>query len=240
MPILRLFTCMALCAGLGACVPLIAGGAAATGMTVAKEKSVGSSVDDTVIQTEINHYYLQSDIDNLFANVETRVDEGRVLLTGKVPTDHAALEAVRLAWKAKGVKEVINELKVTDKSSIRDYTKDAWISTQIKSKLLFEKNLKSINYSIETLNQEVYLFGIAQDQRELDKALTIARTVSGVKKVINHVILKDDPRRNERSVTNSSSESSSPSSTTVESPAPITSAPASDPVGRPIDSIDAR
>ncbi|MBN8531085.1 MAG: BON domain-containing protein [Alphaproteobacteria bacterium] len=233
MTILRLFTCMALCAGVGGCVPLVAGGAAATGMTIAKEKSVGSAVDDAVIQAEINHNYIQSNVDNLFTNIETRVDEGRVLLTGKVPTDQGALEAVRLAWKVKGVKEVINELKVTDQSSVRDYAKDAWISTQIKSKMLFEKNLKSINYSIETINQEVYLFGIAQDQRELDKALTIARTVSGVKKVINHVILKDDPRRNERAVTTSSPRESQPSP--AESPSYPT-----EPVVRPLDSIDAR
>src|SRR5690606_17590191 len=115
---------------------------------------------------------------------------GRVLLTGKVNTPDTKVTAVRLAWQPNGVREVIDEIVVTDKDSIGDLTNDTWITTQVKSKLLFNKDVRSINYSVETVNAVVYLIGIARSQAELETATAIASTVKGVKRVISHVRLE--------------------------------------------------
>lgn len=177
------------------CVTLAMGAATETAVVVAQERSVGNAVDDTAILAEIKHYYLQKDANDLFPNAEVKVVEGRVLLTGNVDKPETQIEAVRLAWQADGVKEVINETQINDKSGLWNYTQDVWVSTQVRTRLLLSKNIRSVNYSIITVNQTVYLMGIAQNQAELDRALNVASTTSYVKEVINHVHLKTDPRR---------------------------------------------
>jgi osmotically-inducible protein OsmY len=90
---------------------------------------------------------------------------------------------------------VLNELNVTDRSEIRDYPRDAWITTQLKTKMLTDKGVLQINYSVETINGVVYLLGIAQSQDELDRVTNHARNISGVQRVVSYVRLKDDPKR---------------------------------------------
>jgi osmotically-inducible protein OsmY len=164
-------------------------------VAAAQERSIGHAIDDAAIQAEVNHYLLQRS-ETLFANVDIEVVEGRVLLTGNVDKPEERVEAARMAWRATDVREVLNELEINDQSSLRDYGKDVWITTQLKVKLLGDADIAAINYSVDTLNGVVYLFGIAQSQAELDRAIGHARNVSGVGKVVSHVILKDDPKRN--------------------------------------------
>lgn len=177
------------------CTTLVMGAATETAVTVAQERSVGDAIDDTGILAEIKHYYLQRDANDLFPNVSVKVVEGRVLLTGNVNQPETQIEAVRLAWQAAGVKEVINETTISDRSGFLNYAQDVWVSTQVRTRLLLSKNIRSVNYSVITVNQVVYLMGIAQNQAELDRALYVASTTSYVKQVISHVRLKGDPRR---------------------------------------------
>ena len=181
--------------GLSACVPLLIGGGTETAVIVAQERSVGNALDDAGILLQIKNLYAKQDYKDLLANVEIKVVEGRVLLTGNVNKPDSQIEAVKLAWQVNGVKEVINEVQVNDQSGIWNYARDVWITTQIKSKLLLEKGVRSINYSPITVNQVVYLMGIAQNQAELDKATYLASTTSYVQRVVSYVRLKDDPRR---------------------------------------------
>jgi osmotically-inducible protein OsmY len=180
---------------LSGCIPLFVGGVGTAGVVASQERSTGHAIDDASIRIAINDLYLEQDTHDLFRNVDIHVQEGRVLLLGDVNKPQTAIEAVRLAWKPQGVREVINEIQVNDKSGITDYARDTWISAQVRSKLLFEKGVRSVNYTVQTVNSVVYLMGIAQDQKELDKATYLASTTSYVKQVISHVILKDDPRR---------------------------------------------
>lgn len=182
------------------CTTVVMGAATETAVVVAQERSVGDAVDDVTILAEIKHYYLQRDTNDLFPNVSVKVVEGRVLLTGNVDKPETQIEAVRLAWQANGVKEVINETTISDQSGVLNYAQDVWVSTQVRTRLLLSKNIRSVNYSVITVNQVVYLMGIAQDQGELDRALNVASTTSYVKQVINHVRLKGDPRREINSV----------------------------------------
>ena len=179
---------------LSGCAELLIGAAATTGVAIAEERSVGDAVDDLTIRAELNHLFFRDDVE-LFGDVSFSVIEGRVLLKGSVPTPDDRIRALRLAWQAAGVREVINELQVADDSGILDYARDTWISAQLKGKLLVDGDVLSINYSVETVDGTVYLLGIAQDEAELARVTEHARSIEDVKRVVSHVVLKDDRHR---------------------------------------------
>ena len=179
---------------LSGCAEAIIGAAATTGIAIAEERSIGDVVDDLTIRTELNHVFFQDDVE-LYQDVSFSVIEGRVLLKGSVPAPEDRIRALRLAWQAAGVREVINEIQVTDDSGILDFARDTWISTQLRGKLFVDAQILSINYSVETVNGTVYLMGIAQDQAELTRAIEHARGIRDVKRVVSHVVMKDDRRR---------------------------------------------
>lgn len=186
----------AILAQTAACVPVVAAGAGAGGVAAAQERTVGNAVDDMTIDAKVQGKFLKSTIRDLQTGISTKVTEGSVLLTGKVTQPDYTVEAVRLTWEVPGVREVINEIQVVDpNNNPTTYPRDAWITTQVKTRLLAEKYVRSVNYNIETVNSTVYVMGIAQNQQELDRVLNVASRVSGVVQVISHVRLKDDPRR---------------------------------------------
>lgn len=178
------------CLATSACVPLAIGAGAATGMVVAEERSVGAALDDTTIRLNVGALMLKED-EPLASMVDIEVLEGRVLLTGSVRSPDDRVKATMIAWKSAGVKEVINELQVTDKSSIGDLASDSWITTKLRAKILSNKDIIDINYSVETVNGVIYLLGIAQNQRELDAVTNYARNISGVRRVVSYVRVKD-------------------------------------------------
>ncbi|MDE3016155.1 MAG: BON domain-containing protein [Pseudomonadota bacterium] len=180
---------------LSGCVPLLIGGGTEAAVVVAQERSVGNALDDAGILVKIKDLYAQHDYKDLLANVDVKVVEGRVLLAGNVDTPEAQIEAVRLAWQALGVKEVMNNVQVNDKSGFWNYARDVWISTQIRTKLVLTRDIRSINYSVITVNQVVYLMGIAQNQDELNRVTYVTGTTPYVQRVVSYVVLKDDPRR---------------------------------------------
>lgn len=184
-----------LSASLGGCAAAVFGGAATTGAAVVQERSVGSALDDSGIQLALQGK-LVNHSGKLFLQVATEVDEGRVLLIGSVPKPEDRVAAARIAWDTKGVKEVLNEIQVTDKSGLISYAKDAWITTKLRAKILGDTNVIGLNYTVETVNATVYLLGIAQDAKELDLVTNYARNIGGVTEVVSHVRFKDDPRRN--------------------------------------------
>jgi osmotically-inducible protein OsmY len=172
-----------------------AAGAGAVGATAAQsEKGFRRSVADTEIRIAINDLWLQAD-EEMFRKVNLQVQEGRVLLTGNVRLPEQRVEAVRLSWQAPGVREVINEIEVNDTSGLSNLARDTWISTQLKSTLLFDKDVSSIDYSIETVNQVIYLMGVAASQAELDRVVGHAKNISYVRRVVSYVLLLDDPKR---------------------------------------------
>ena len=176
------------------CVAAAVGVGATAGVAAAQDRGIKGAVNDTAIRAEINHYWLQRD-EKLFINCNLQVHEGRVLVTGAVKDADTRAEAIQLAWKANGVREVINEIEVTDEGGFGTYARDTAIVTELRSRLLFGKDIQSVNYSVESVNGTVYLLGVAQDQGELDRVLNIARNVNYVRRVVSHVLLKDDPRR---------------------------------------------
>jgi len=179
---------------LSGCGSLLVGAATTGGAVAVQERSIGDAVDDLTIRAELNQLFFEDNVD-LLQSVSFNVIEGRVLLKGAVKKQEDRIHALELAWKASGVREVINEIQVTDQGGIVNYARDTWISTELRAEILFDKDVLSINYNLETVNGVIYLVGIAQDQAELDKVVDHARRIENVKQVVSHVVMRDDPRR---------------------------------------------
>jgi osmotically-inducible protein OsmY len=116
--------------------------------------------------------------------------QGRVLFTGVIENEQDSITAIQIAWNQEGVNEVINELKVNKNSgkfNLVQYTRDAMITSQIKSKTFMNRDIKFVNYTVITLTDIVYLFGIARSEEEIEKVAAIASNVHGVAKVVSHV-----------------------------------------------------
>ena len=179
---------------LAGCGGLLVGGAATTGVAVAQERTVGAAFDDASIRFKIKDQLLDKS-GSLFTSVAVESVEGRVLLTGAVPTAEDRVEVSRITWQVDGVREVFNELQVDDRGGAGGYLTDARIATQLRFKLLTDRDISSINYTIETVNKVIYLMGIAQSDTELERVTGHARTIKGVSKVVSYVVLMDDKDR---------------------------------------------
>ena len=186
---LALLCLLGLTPALSGCVGAAVGAGAAVGVAAVQEKGIGAAATDIRIRTEINALWLKEDED-LLHDVELQVQEGRVLLSGVTPDPQVRLDAVRLCWQVDGVVEVINEIQVSDKSGFTDYARDTLISSELRSTLLLDKEISSLNYSIETVNQTIFLMGVAQNQEELNRVVDHARNIEYVRGVRNYVRIK--------------------------------------------------
>ena len=181
-----------LCLLLGGCATAAVGTGAAAGTAAFQERGFKTTLDDQGIRLEVNHLWFQ-DHYSLYGGIHMQVQEGRVLLTGTVPDPETRVKAVRLAWQAKGVREVINEIEIDDESSLTDSARDTWITTKLRARILADREIDAINYSIETVNQSIFLMGIAHSQAELDRVIRHAKDISYVRRVVSYVRVKDGP-----------------------------------------------
>jgi len=197
---LRSFTLKAglvlLAAYVSACTPI---GAAVTagstvGVAAVEERGVGGAFSDTSIRLEINHLWLQRS-ETILSKTGLTVHEGRVMLTGGLPDTNLMVQAVSMAWQPDGVREVINEIQIGGSRFI-DEARDTWISAKLESQLLFDSTVSHVNYRIDVSSSVIYLIGVAQDADELNRVLAHAESISNVRQVVNHVLLKGDPKRN--------------------------------------------
>ena len=155
-----------------------------------EERSFNNYVEDTIILAQLKNEYFSNN-ENIFFQVSVEVTEGRVMLTGIVEQIDERIEATKLAWGIEGVSDVINEIQISNDEGILDYADDLIMKTKINAKLLLEKDILNLNYSVEVVNGIVYLIGIAQDQKELDAVTEISKNTYGVTSVISYVRLKD-------------------------------------------------
>ncbi len=188
------------------CVPVIAAGlGTAVGVSAVQEGGLPEAANDAVIQTTINDLWFKHDT-SMFLKLDMTVNQGRVLITGVVQDAQHRVEAVRLAWQAKGVVQVINEIKVAQSEGIVGYAKDTWITTRLRGAITMDSSIESLNYSIDTVQGTVYLMGFANDQKELDLVIQKARTIPNVKQVVSYVKLVgtpyDPPMQNNDAVQN--------------------------------------
>lgn len=193
LPVLTL-SCAAMLLSSCTAAGIAAGVGVGVGTAAVQEGGVSRALSDARIQTEINERWFSHDI-NMFTKLDMTVSQGRVLLTGVVQDPQHRVEAVRLAWQPVGVVQVMNEIKVAESEGIVGYAKDAWISGRLRTSLILDKDVESINYSIDTVQGVVYLMGFAQDQGELSHVINKSRTVEGVKQVVSYVKLNGVPEQ---------------------------------------------
>ena len=187
---------LALCLfALASCGAGVAIGTGATvTRTVLQERSTMDALRDTEIQLSLNNRFLNHST-GLFADVATDVIEGRVVLTGSVPTREDKIAATGLAWETPGVTTVTDELTVAEDSGAIAYAEDAWISNQLRLSLLTDTDVSSVNYNVETVDKVIHLTGIARSRTELGTVIDHAARIPGVARVVSHVLTIDDPRR---------------------------------------------
>ena len=175
---------------LGGCVEMVVvGGVAAAaggGYAAGSERGVDGTASDIAIKTELARAFIETD-PQLQAGVTTTVYNGRVLLTGRVPSAARKAAVVQLVRRNASVRQIHDEIEVASADTLWDNAKDTWISTQVRSQMVIDPDIRSVNYSIDTENGSVYLMGSARSQAELSRATQIARTVQGVRRVVSYV-----------------------------------------------------
>lgn len=173
---------------LAGCSPIgMATGAGATlGIASAQEGGIKGAAQDLKIRAQINDLWFRYDLET-FAKLNITVDQGRVLLTGVVQDPEDRVEAVRLAWQADGVKQVINEIKIAEGEGLPGFLSDKWISTRLRTAMTFDSEIQSINYTVDTVQGVIYLMGVAHSGDELNRVLDKARRIPNVRQVVSYV-----------------------------------------------------
>ena len=190
--VLRLALGLGLTSALGGCPLAIVGGLAAAGgagYAANQERGVGGTAHDFSIKTNVQSAWIKAD-PAMQADLNVTVYEGRTLLTGTAPTPEMKAQAQEVASRVPGVRTVYNEIEVAPPEGAWKSAKDAWITSQVKSDLVFNTHVRSVNYTIETVNSSVYLIGSARSQDELNSATNMARYVPGVKRVVSFVEIR--------------------------------------------------
>ena len=171
-------------------VGVLASGSGATMVVAEGDRSLGTVVDDATIKLNLSAKFLKSE-NRLFLDVNSNVTEGRVLLTGLVDTQEIRIEAVRKVWEINGVREVVNEIEVGNKTTLKEYMNDLWINTQVKSLAARTIGLRSFSYNFETIKGKVYIAGITSRPEQLQAIVESTKTIKGVKEIVNYVVIKE-------------------------------------------------
>ena len=159
----------------------------------AKEKGLATSINDNLIKTKISNLIFKLD-KNLISNTRIFVNNGSVLITGKVKNPNDKIEFTKLAWTVRGVNEVNNEIQITDTSLIKNVARDVASMGEIRARIMQDKGINSLNYSIDVVNDKVYLSGVASSKEEMLLVKNHASSARFVKEVYNYIVLNDDIR----------------------------------------------
>ena len=152
------------------------------------ERTMGTVIDDATIKVNIAAKFLNAG-DGLFVNINTTVLDGRVLLTGLVDSQEIRIEAVRLVWEVEGVQEIINEIEVGNRESLKDYANDLWINTQARALAAKTMGLKAVTFNFETIRGKVYVAGTTSRPELLENLISGLKNIKGVSEILNYVII---------------------------------------------------
>jgi len=176
------------CAGVGS------KGLFGTGVSVALDpRTVGTQIDDSIMEKSITAKILSKDKKYLLA-VKTKVIDGRIFVTGKVDNPEEKLMITKLAWETKGARSVRNDIKIKEEFNFTQSAKDLLITSQLRTALIVNKNIKATNYQIDTYKKKIYVYGIALTSEEKDLVISEANEILDVEDVIASIILVEDLR----------------------------------------------
>ena len=176
------------------CVGYSSTGVLGTGVSIAMDpRTIGTQIDDSLMQKNLRAKLILMDKGYLL-NVKTKVLDGRIFITGKVDTVEEKLKITKLAWEIEGARSVKNDLKIKEKFNFKQSAKDVLITSQLRTAIIFNKKIKSANYSIDTYKKKIYIYGIAQNKVERDEVIKEAKQILDVEDVITSIFLVDDLR----------------------------------------------
>ena len=176
------------------CIGLSSKGVFGTGVSVAFDpRSVGTQIDDSIMQKNLVAKLTLKE-KKYFISIKTQVLDGRIFLTGNVDDPEEKLQITKLAWEIEGVRSVKNDVKIKEKFSFKRSAKDVLITSQLKTAMIFDKNIKASNYNIDTYKKKVYIYGIALTSDERKKIIEEAKKILDVEDVITSIMLVDDLR----------------------------------------------
>ena len=179
---------------LSSCIGVSSTGIFGTGVSVALDpRTVGTQIDDTIMQKNLKAKILLRNKKHFLA-VKSKVIDGRIFLTGKVESPEEKLQLTKSAWEIKGVRSVRNDIKIKEEFDFQRSAKDVLITSQLRTALIFNKNIKASNYQIDTYKKKIYVYGIALTSEERDLVTSEAKEILDVKDVIASILLVEDLR----------------------------------------------
>ena len=179
---------------LSGCVGVSSSGVFGTGVSVALDpRSVGTQIDDSIMQKNLSARIILLDKKYLLS-VKSKVLDGRIFLTGKVDNPEDKLKLTKMAWETEGVRSVRNDIRVKENFNFKQSAKDLLITSQLRTALIIDKEIKSTNYQIDTYKKKIYIYGIAMTLDEKDKVIDEAKQVLDVKDVIASILLVENLR----------------------------------------------
>ena len=158
-------------------------------------RTIGMQIDDTIMQKNLNARLALTD-KKYFLTIQSEVIDGRIFLSGKVNEPEEKIKITKMAWETKGVRSVKNAITIKGESNFKSTAKDILITSQLRSALIFNKKTKSRNYTLETINKNIYIFGIAMDKEEKKEVINEANKIYDVEKVIPSIYLASELSRN--------------------------------------------
>jgi len=179
---------------LSGCAGVSSKGLFGTGVSVALDpRTLGTQIDDSIMQKSLTARILAKD-KKYFLSVKSKVIDGRIFITGKVDGPEEKLQITKIAWETKGTRSVRNDLKIKEDFNFKQSAKDVLITTQLRTALIVNKNIKATNYQIDTYKKKIYVYGIAQTSDEKDLVISEAKEILDVENVIASIILVEDLR----------------------------------------------
>ena len=176
------------------CVGYSSSGILGTGVSIALDpRSLGTQIDDSIMQQNLRAKLLSSD-KSYIISVKTKILDGRIFLTGKVNKVEDKLKITKLAWEIKGARSVKNDLRIKEDFNFKRSAKDLLITSQLRTAMIGNKKIKTVNYSIDTYKKKIYIYGIAQNKTERDEVTKEAKQILDVEDVITSIFLVDDLR----------------------------------------------
>ena len=179
---------------LSGCVGVSSSGIFGTGVSVALDpRSVGTQIDDSIMQKNLSARIILLDKKHLLS-VNSKVLDGRIFLTGKVDDPEEKLKITKMAWETVGARSVRNDIKVKEEFNFKQSAKDILITSQLKTAMILNKNIKATNYQIDTYKKKIYIYGIAISAEEKSEVINEAKQILDVVDVVASILLVDDLR----------------------------------------------
>ena len=176
------------------CVGTSSKGVFGTGVSIALDpRTLGTQIDDSIMDKNLDGRLLKMN-KSYFLSVKTKVLDGRIFITGKVDNPEEKLKITKLAWETKGVRSVRNDVKIKEEFNFKQSAKDILITSQLRSALIFNKNIKAVNYNIDTYKKKIYVYGIARSSDERSEVINEAKEILDVEDVVASILLLEDLR----------------------------------------------